>query len=82
MTNVNLIGQIKKVENKTYLEVSRIYKNRDGFFEKDLIPVIYWTKNEQNNLSYLIENTRVFIKGRLECLHNNLIVVVEEFVPL
>lgn len=79
MTNVNLIGVLKKENGAVFIEVVRAYKDQKGVFNKDLIPCLYWTKNDKNNLTYLPENSKLFIKGRLEVENQKLYLIVEEF---
>ena len=80
MTNVNLYGNVVKKDSEIYVKVERSYKDRSGNFIEDLLPVIYWTKNKSNNFSNLEENTRVFIKGRLECISDKMFIIIEEYI--
>lgn len=80
MTNVEVLGLIKHQEDKSIkLFVERSYKDNKGVILNDLIPCVYWSKTKRNVFSSLLEDTRVLIKGRLEILNNDLVVVVEEF---
>lgn len=81
MTNVEVLGKIKHKPNDDiiYLEVLRSYKDVQGNLINDLLPSVYWAKEKRNLYFSLKEDTRVFIKGRLEIRENNLIIIVEEF---
>ncbi len=80
MTNVEILGLIKHQEDKSIkLFVERSYKDNKGVIINDLIPCVYWSKTKRNVFSSLPEDTRVLIKGRLEILKDELIVVVEEY---
>lgn len=81
MTNVEIYGTVKHVERSEYLfiEVKRGYKNSQGKIESDLIPCKYWTKSVKNVFMSLFDDTKILLKGRLECNDEKLYVVVEEF---
>ena len=80
MTNVNLYGRVVKVNNEVFIKVERSYKDQKGNFIEDLLPVLYWTKNKSNNFTSLNENTRVFVKGRLECISDKMFIIIEEYI--
>lgn len=68
ITSVFMCGIIGKnaSDNARYLEVERNYKNHEGKFQKDLIPVVFWTRTANNFFMNLKEGTRVIVSGRLE----------------
>ncbi len=69
-TNVVIIGLVgrKAADNARFLEVERSYKDHEGKFKKDFIPVVYWTRTANNFFMNLKEGTYVAIHGRLEHL--------------
>ncbi len=82
MTQINLIGKIKKKENDIYIVVEREYKDREGNLIYDEFRLEYWSKNRNNSLCSLNENTKLFIKGRLESDEKIPLIIVEEFMIL
>jgi hypothetical protein len=70
MTSVVLIGLVgKRISDITrFVEVERNYKNNEGKFQTDLIPVTYWSLTANNFFMNLKEGTYVGIHGRIECL--------------
>ena len=80
MTNVNLYGRIVKKEEDIFIRVERSYKDQNGNFIEDLLPIIHWSKIKNNYFTQLNENTRVFIKGRLECISDKMFIIVEEYI--
>lgn len=55
----------KKVSNIT-LAVPRSYKNHNGIYETDFIPVTLWNGIAQNTAEYCKKGDMVGIKGRME----------------
>lgn len=80
MTNVNVFGTIKKIESKSNVVVERCYKSNTGSYLYDTLPCIYWTKTKKNIFEDLKEDTKVYLKGRLECIDEKMYIVVEEFI--
>ncbi len=64
---VGLVGK-KAGDNARYLEIERNYKDHTGKFQKDLIPVVYWNKVNNNFFMNLSEGSYVAIHGRLETI--------------
>ncbi len=71
-TNVVVVGIVGRNASDTirYLEVERSYKDHEGKFAKDIIPVIFWTRTSSNYLMNLREGAYVALHGRLEHLGN------------
>lgn len=67
ITNVFLVGKIsdKISEYARLIEIERSYKNSKGVFESDIIPAIYWSKNNSAFMK-MRNGSCVCIKGRLE----------------
>ena len=85
MTNMAmLVGRL--TENPTLedgketitLAVPRAYKNEDGIYETDFIPVRLWGAIAKNVCEYVKKGDLVEVKGRMQCQDNNLIVVAEK----
>lgn len=68
ISNVFLIGILSAPITDTvrYLQVERNYKNSEGAFVTDRIPVIYWTKTANSFFMGLKEGSYVAVRGRME----------------
>ena len=55
--------------------MSRSYKNEDGAYETDLIPIVLSDKLFDNAKGFYQVNDIVGVKGRLETKDNNIIVI-------
>ncbi len=82
MTNVEVFGKIKHIEDKIYLEVERSYKNQSGVIEKDLLLCRHWSNMKRNVFNITKDDTLVIVKGRLESENGVSIIIVEEFRPI
>ena len=80
MTNVNILGKIKKVDEGTYIRVERQYKTNFGEYIFDDLPCIYWNRQKKNIFTSLKDDILVFVKGRLECIDEKMYIIVEEFI--
>ena len=80
MTDVNILGKIKKIDDETYIQVERQYKTNYGEYIYDDLPCIYWNRQKKNIFTSLKEGIMVFVKGRLECKENKMYIIVEEFI--
>lgn len=77
MNNIFIVGRLtrepnvvetetgKKITNIT-LAVSRSYKNVDGIYETDFIPVILWNDLGSNVVDYCRKGDLLGVKGRLQ----------------
>lgn len=74
---------IKELENgkkgsTITLAVQRAYKNVDGEYETDFVPVILYNGIAENVLEYCKKGDVVGIKGRLETKENELQIIAEK----
>ena len=84
MNTLMLVGKIKEIKKENIVvEIKRNYKNSNGVYEEDNIPVKLWagvhdTIIEQCKIGYLVG-----IRGRLEIHKNNVVVIAEKisFIP-
>lgn len=67
----------RKVSEIT-LAVPRNYRNADGIYETDFIPVILYRGIAENTAEYCDKGDAIGIKGRLQCLGGNELQVVAE----
>ena len=74
---------IKELENgkkssTITLAVQRAYKNVDGEYETDFVPVILYNGIAENVLEYCKKGDVVGIRGRLETKDNELQIIAEK----
>ena len=76
---INETENEKKVCNIT-LAVPRSYKNMNGEYETDFIPVTLWQGIAEQTTNYCKKGDLVGVKGRLQRLEGNSLQVVAEKV--
>lgn len=69
----------KKYANIT-LAVTRPFKNMDGEYDTDFISCILWQGIAQNTMDYCNKDDLVGVKGRLETMEDNRLVLQAEKV--
>lgn len=67
----------RKVCNIT-LAVSRSYKNINGEYETDFIPVILWAGISETTAEYCKKGDLIAVKGRLQSNENKIQVIAEK----
>lgn len=60
------------------LAIPRSYKNSEGVYDTDFIPVQLWNGVAENTCKYCKKGDIVGVKGRLEFKDNQIIVVAEK----
>lgn len=71
-----MVGERKVV--KLNLVVQRSYKNEEGVYESDMIPVVLWDGIAQNVAEYCENGDLVGVEGRLQSNNNGLEIVSEK----
>ncbi len=92
MNNVVLIGRIdndiEKVENeektsyRLMLKISRNFKNENGEYETDLVPIELMSYIGNNVLQYCKKGDLIGAKGRLQSNENKISVIAERITFL
>ena len=92
MNNVVLIGRIdndiEKVENeektsyRLMLKISRNFKNENGEYETDLVPIELMSYIGSNVLQYCKKGDLIGAKGRLQSNENKISVIAERITFL
>lgn len=81
INSVTVLGVLKandeNHEGVRFLEVERDYKDSYGNFQKDMLPLMYWTRDEKNVLFSLNDETLIVARGRIETFEDIIIIVVE-----
>ena len=81
------VGRVKSIEKlddevKLTIEVKRTFKNADGEYEADIIPISLYEGMAENTLNYLTTNDIVGIKGRIENNNNSIQIKAEKITFL
>lgn len=92
LNQVVLVGRItenpklKQLEDirgaRITLAVQRSYKNSEGVYDTDFIPIQLWNGIAENTCEYCKKGDIVGVKGRLEFKNNQIIVVAEKLTFL
>lgn len=69
--DVELVKEGEKDVAKITLAVQRNYKNEEGIYEVDFIPVTLWYGVAQNTAEYCHKGDLVGIKGRMQRYNGN-----------
>jgi len=86
MNNLMILGRIEKSpiinekENcvEFTIKVERNYRNKNGEYETDFIPIKIFGSMKQGVLDYCKENDVIAVKGRLSKLRNEKLEIVVE----
>ena len=71
----------KKVAYLT-LAIPRSYKNSEGEYETDFVPVVLWDEVAKNTSEYCKKGDIIGVKGRIESEPNRISVVAEKITFL
>ena len=81
MNYISLIGSLLNIssENKNirYIKYVRTYKDKKGIFQEDIFPCMWWTRDSNNELFSLQDNSYVAVSGRIERYEHEFIIVIE-----
>lgn len=72
--------EIKELEKVGYitLAVSRSYKNRNGEYDTDFIPVTLFKGIAENTKAYCKKGDMVDVRGRIECENSKINLIAEK----
>lgn len=76
--NVKIVEENEKKYGYMNLKIQRSYKNNEGIFEEDIIPVKLWGQVAENTYEYCKKGDVVGIKGRIENNNNELIIIADK----
>lgn len=88
LNQVVLVGkaveEIKTTENQAtiVIAVSRSFKNEEGLYESDNIPVVLYNGIMQNAKEYCNKGTLIGIKGRIQMIDNSITIIAERITFL
>ena len=81
MNYISLTGSLLNIscENKNirYIKYVRTYKDKKGIFQEDIFPCMWWTRDSNNELFSLQDNSYVAVSGRIERYEHEFIIVIE-----
>ena len=78
-----LVGRITKIEQgEVMVAIPRSYKNNEGIYDTDIVPVTIKGNIEENTREYCRKGDLIGIKGHIACLDNNLELVAEKISGL
>lgn len=80
IANEPTITKTEQDHNVCYLTVAvqRSYKNSNGDYDTDYIPVTLWNIIAQNTIEYCHKGDLIGVKGRLECHDDKLVLLGEK----
>ena len=79
-----VVEEIKTTENQAtiVIAVSRNFKNEEGLYESDNIPVIVWNGIIEQTKDYCRKGDTIGIKGRIQMIDNNVTIIAERITFL
>lgn len=79
-----VVEEIKTTENQSTIVISvlRSFKNEEGLYESDNIPVVLYNGIAQNAAEYCNKGTLIGIKGRIQMIDNNITIIAEKITFL
>ena len=82
ISNVMVIGLMDDVvsNNTRYICVQRGYRNVEGIFVEDKIPIRYWTRATNNYFMTMAKGTLVGVRGRLETDQEVGVLIMSDFL--
>lgn len=74
-----IVSDLDNIENNTItLAVPRQYKNEEGIYETDMIPVLLFGNIVEQTIKYCKKNDICGVNGRVELRDNKLVVICEK----
>lgn len=78
--------QLEKADDKNYctitLAVNRSFKNADGIYETDIIPIILWQGIAENTAEYCKKGDIIGVKGRIQTVEDKIQIIAEKITFL
>ena len=83
LNQVVLVGKIKEInEDRVIILVTRNSKNENGDYETDIIPCYFKDTISKNANEYCKKGDVIGIKGRIEILNNEIMIMVDKLTFL
>jgi len=67
----------KKVTHIT-LAIPRSYKNSNGEYDTDFVPITLWNGIAENTTTYCRKGDIIGVKAKVQCTNNNLEIIAEK----
>jgi hypothetical protein len=82
ISNVMVIGLMDEPvkENIRLIRIQRPYRDHQGVFVEDLIPMQYWTRATNHYFMTMKKGTLIGVKGRLEVIEGVGISIICDFL--
>jgi hypothetical protein len=82
IANVMVIGLMDDVinDNIRYLRVRRPYRDNQGVYHEDKIPIQYWTRARNHYFMTMKHGTLIAIKGRIEMKQDIGLTIICDFL--
>lgn len=77
-----LVNEIEEGENEIVLRVNRPFKNKDGEYESDLVPITIWDGIVQNAKEYCKKEDVIGVRGRVETKDGKIVIICEKLTFL
>ena len=77
-SNIEVEEQGNIVKTTIKIAVQRNFKNEEGIYETDIIPCMLWNGIATQASGYCQKGDLVGLKGRIECLNEGFVVVVDK----
>ena len=82
MNQVIMVGRIVKIESEertiVTIAVTRAFKNSDGEYENDIIPVTLFGAISETTLEYCKKGDIIGVKGRVQIEDNKIVLVADK----
>ena len=86
LNSICLVGSLVEIDNKEprirYLLEERVFTNFADNLIIDKIPLCNWNKEVKGEIFTFKNNSLVAVRGRIETLNNNVVIVVETITYL
>lgn len=82
MNQVIVVGRIVKIESaeKTTvtIAVSRAFKNADGEYETDFLPIVLWGAASETTVEYCKQGDIIGIRGRVQSEDSKVVLIADK----
>ena len=83
MNQVMLVGRIAKItDDGIEVSVPRSFKNEEGIYETDIVPVTTTDSISKNVKEYCKVGDTIGVRGRIEMKDNNIVIITEKLTFL
>lgn len=73
-----LVEEIKEERNDVVIAVYRAFKNEEGIYEQDIVPIQIWGGIRDKCKEYLHKGDLLGIRGRIETKEDKIVIIAEK----